>query len=90
MAPLFKMINYHCLNLPVNGKLGKPRKSIFIKISFETTERGCARSVSRSTPKMLRLVCDTVALLKIRTSPNKILCRFGWRGVQFRGGIKKS
>src|ERR1019366_10545667 len=30
--------------------------------NLESSERGCARSVSRSTFKLLRLVCDTAAL----------------------------
>ena len=34
-------------------------------------ERGCARSVSRSAAKMLRLVCDTAALRQIMTLPKK-------------------
>jgi molecular chaperone GrpE (heat shock protein) len=38
---------------------------------FEFPERGCARSVSRSALKMLRLVSDTAALYQIKPLPNR-------------------
>jgi hypothetical protein len=56
-------------------------------------ERGCARSVSRSASKMLRLVFDTAALHRIRTLPwrARFLCHghvklrfdYGKNGIEF-------
>src|SRR5437899_683841 len=38
-------------------------------LDFEVSERGCARSVSRSACEMLRLVFNTAALHQITTPP---------------------